>query len=526
MDATACPSALLCGLGRPTLRGLKRCPNCGTKNGCRGLRCKNERCGLVFRLGVRQRESGAVHLLVGGDGDGDGDGDLFSVRGRDCGPEQRGFVLLPKEDASVDDQFLDPLTSGHCYLSSCQGRSGVVPCHHVQQAVACRVWSTPLSVNEAALDALQVPGDIRQEMWLLEGETMAPPLVQRVSRACMVVRCTPNAQNAFGYLHCTFNHKGRSRSFHCACASGGSPPSPSPSGSEPVRLCAHFYYCICAFASDLKLEQEFGDFIKMAFEPPSLLQPKSVGTSDVSCVSVEKIETDDDKGLLKRGPGLPVISCPSFGKIEIEDHEGLLLQKSVRWLDFSSTPVRKIRTQDGGGTPEGTAVFEDEKPTKRHTPVSVSSKRQGSSFLMLVGFLLYVSALFSDDESKVNLSFRDWLSSVTERIYEMMHYQLSGKPEPLIFHIPQAFFEALQNRMSFGSKKKRLPNSTTDFVTKNGVSMGTFSKYTWLISSIHQVKQIFSTPECECPQEWIKLWRSLAAGGVWNWKPVGGGSGG
>lgn len=36
-----------------------------------------------------------------------------------------------------------------------------------------------------------------------------------------------------------------------------------------------------------------------------------------------------------------------------------------------------------------------------------------------------------------------------------------GKPEPLVFHIPQAFFEALQQRISSGSTKKRLPNSTT-----------------------------------------------------------------
>lgn len=37
----------------------------------------------------------------------------------------------------------------------------------------------------------------------------------------------------------------------------------------------------------------------------------------------------------------------------------------------------------------------------------------------------------------------------------------AGKPEPLVFHVPQAFFDALQQRISMGSKKKRLPNSTT-----------------------------------------------------------------
>lgn len=36
-----------------------------------------------------------------------------------------------------------------------------------------------------------------------------------------------------------------------------------------------------------------------------------------------------------------------------------------------------------------------------------------------------------------------------------------GRPEPLVFHIPQSFFEALQQRISSGSGKKRLPNSTT-----------------------------------------------------------------
>uniref|UniRef100_A0A803VF56 Uncharacterized protein n=1 Tax=Ficedula albicollis TaxID=59894 RepID=A0A803VF56_FICAL len=65
------------------------------------------------------------------------------------------------------------------------------------------------------------------------------------------------------------------------------------------------------------------------------------------------------------------------------------------------------------------------------------------------------------DESQVSLSFQEWLGSVTERIHQTMHYQFEGHPEPLVFHIPQSFFEALQQRISSGSGKKRLPNSTT-----------------------------------------------------------------
>lgn len=42
----------------------------------------------------------------------------------------------------------------------------------------------------------------------------------------------------------------------------------------------------------------------------------------------------------------------------------------------------------------------------------------------------------------------------------------SGKPEPLVYHIPQEFFNALQHRLSLGSKKRRLPNFTTGGTTK------------------------------------------------------------
>lgn len=70
-----------------------------------------------------------------------------------------------------------------------------------------------------------------------------------------------------------------------------------------------------------------------------------------------------------------------------------------------------------------------------------------------------------------------------------------GTPEPLVFHVPQTFFDCLQQRISSGFKKKRLPNSTTGFVRKDALPLGTFSKYTWHITNILHVKQIFDTPE-------------------------------
>jgi hypothetical protein len=44
------------------------------------------------------------------------------------------------------------------------------------------------------------------------------------------------------------------------------------------------------------------------------------------------------------------------------------------------------------------------------------------------------------DENAANITFIQWLASVTERINQTMHFQFSGKPDPLVFHVPQVDF--------------------------------------------------------------------------------------
>ncbi|TNN42150.1 putative protein C2orf42 [Liparis tanakae] len=91
------------------------------------------------------------------------------------------------------------------------------------------------------------------------------------------------------------------------------------------------------------------------------------------------------------------------------------------------------------------------------------------------------------------MGFQQWLAGVTERIHQAMHYQFDGKPPPLVFHIPQEFFIALQQRLSLGSKKRRLPNFTTALLKNDGLTLG--SKYTWHVTNLLQVKRIFDTSE-------------------------------
>ena len=72
---------------------------------------------------------------------------------------------------------------------------------------------------------------------------------------------------------------------------------------------------------------------------------------------------------------------------------------------------------------------------------------------------------------------------------------LLGTPGPLVFHAPQVFLDCLQQRISSSFKKKRLPNSTVAFSRRDAIPLGLFTKYTWRITDILHVKQIFDTPE-------------------------------
>lgn len=60
-------SKFLSSLGRPTLRGVRKCAKCGTFTGTRGIRCKNKTCDQVFKTVERKRPEGpeAVKIITG-----------------------------------------------------------------------------------------------------------------------------------------------------------------------------------------------------------------------------------------------------------------------------------------------------------------------------------------------------------------------------------------------------------------------------------------------------------------------------
>ncbi|XP_029025649.1 uncharacterized protein C2orf42 homolog isoform X2 [Betta splendens] len=511
-DSKKTPSstpAFLSNLGRATLRGIRRCPQCGVYNGTRGLSCKNKACGVSLRnqSTVGRNKKCAVEVVKvitdseergwkereGDLGGGLGGGvQVFSVchRGRGATATQWGFVELVPTDTAIATgngaTLLTRINLGRCFMPSCRqgqrsNRSEAQSasagshqsdslCVHIKQAIECQSCATPLTLKSSVLEGLPASVQAREELWRLATETPGP-LVQRVSKDTLVVKCHTDPRHPLGLLHLSVGAGGlsevkqgerRAREgqppslFHCACqsgsrrsragvdgAAGAGGPQPPPGAAAPPP-CLHFYACVCALASDDKLASEFAAFINYTSSQ------KQSATSGTVAASEKQVEAENPH-----------------------------LKAKKLCLDESSPDASSAASNSAAGK-EGLSAS-TRKGGQRRAPGGGGPKALGCSQVV--------------DECAVTLGFHQWLAGVTERIHQTMHYQCDGKPQPLVYHIPQEFFNALQHRLSLGSKKRRLPNFTTAFVRNHGPPLGSFSKYTWHFTNPMQVKRIFDTPE-------------------------------
>ncbi|XP_053267974.1 uncharacterized protein C2orf42 homolog [Pleuronectes platessa] len=492
--------SFLSNLGRATLRGIRKCPQCGVYNGTRGLSCKNKACGVSLRnasAGGRTRKKCAVEVVkviidseerVGKERDGGGvlaggsggGVQVFSVchRGRGATATQLGFVELVPTDTAIatgdGGTLLTRINLGRCFLPSCrqgqrsnqgEAESGAANskqssdslCVHIKQAIECQSRATPLTLKSSVLEGLQASIQAREELWRLATESPGP-LVQRVSKDTLVVKCHTDSHHPLGLLHLTVGaaglsevskseRKGREMQqhsfFHCACQVSSSSISSSSSrrnkpGVDGAGGASSFH------------------------SPPSSATPQ---------------------------PCLHFYACVcAFASDE------KLAAEFVPFIGYTPSAVQQSSPSGSAGHSEKPLQHQAEAASSHHKAKKVRLEESLSGGTQVV------------DERTVTLGFHQWLASVTERIHQTMHYQFDGKPQPLVYHIPQEFFNALQHRLSLGSKKRRLPNFTTAFVRNDGLPLGSFSKYTWHITNLVQVKRLFDTPELplEVYQSFVK----------------------
>uniref|UniRef100_A0A673L178 Chromosome 2 open reading frame 42 n=1 Tax=Sinocyclocheilus rhinocerous TaxID=307959 RepID=A0A673L178_9TELE len=261
--------AFLSNLGKSTLRGIRKCPQCGVYNGTRGLSCKNKACGTIFRdgdHGTGRLKKGAcevVQVVTDSGGGRAGGPQVFSVRQRGRGSEQQGFVELVLTDTAIttaDGTLLTRVNLGRCYMPSLTQPPK-------SPSMECQTQATPLPLKSSVQEALVATSQAKEELWRLATETQGP-LVQRASKGTLIVKCQPGEAHPLGLLHLMVGLSGvkdktvGAAPFQCACY------------HNLHEHCLHFYACVCAFTSDEKLASEFSAFLNYNMNGKSTRKPE------------------------------------------------------------------------------------------------------------------------------------------------------------------------------------------------------------------------------------------------------------
>ncbi len=267
------------------------------------------------------------------------------------------------------------------------------------------------------------------------------------------------------------------------------------SNSPDIKLrCIHFYSCVAVFSSDQNgLAREFSRFISDEQVVSSMQQVIAIlGSGNDSNQGIKVGVLSEDMDIFQQTGGAkdsqkPQDDLSAAFEIELESADGTTTQTislpNLNADDLFGTLKRSKDFTVDSSNPAPEALCQQQPP---HQVVSVAETESPKPKQPPT----QDQNLLPKEEA---LNASDWLASVTERINLTMHYghPAGGKPDPLIFQVPHAFFIFLMDRISLNSRKKRLPNSTSTF-SKFGT---TYTKYTWLLTNVLQVKQVFDTPK-------------------------------
>ena len=526
-----------------------RCPQCGTVNGTRGLSCKNSLCDMVFKeiLEKPRKVNLDACKLITEQGGGSSSclswTTIFSIRVKDRCPDYlRGFVQIEFEDlnnqhrggddddcqgspseppnpillqlGSVD--VLTP-TKGTCYVLGCWKRCQTIKlvsgedlcCIHVLSCVSREDYteSQPLTLKHSVLNSMNISAESKQKIFMKAREG---PLVQRVnSSGAMVVRCDKDNLHPLGYLHTYFFKKASSTTaaaekFGCSCHLS-LPPLPSVSvvkkksnasivtlNSPEMHLsntpvvkdrCLHFYSCLAAFSGDATLSKEYSRFISDDYVVSSMQQVIAILDSEDNDGSIKVIETAavDNLDLYKEelyGSNDFRIEMDTDSDVSVSGCSQTITLPAIAPDEILKRPMLdevKVQAADAGGAGNPDKIFEMEAITvEGNTDLAMSHTQQAC----------HMPPAFTAIE---------WLASITESINAAMHYGFA-MAEPLVFHVPQTFFNFLMDRISGASSlKKRLPNSTESF-QRTVPPISRYTRYTWHLTNIFHLKKVFDTP--------------------------------
>nr|CAD7198457.1 unnamed protein product [Timema douglasi] len=308
-----------------------------------------------------------------------------------------------------------------------------------------------------------------QTVWQLATETTGP-LVQRVSKNIMAVKCKASPKHPLGYLHFSFfvsRLKDRvENKFFCSCTAFkviqshilGQVKHATNKDDPNFKKCLHFYSCIAAFASDLKLSEEFAYYIDLEMlnmDPllsvtrdntrTQLVAILSEDSQDPCEVEVEVLRDDADlleatgitvseDGTLEQVHGLGIIP----DSLEVRIHE--MDPETLNFSTVGESPVEVVSSKRKREEPSPVIRTQESAPAPTPAPAKKHPPNKK------VGAVALVKKQEPLNELDVSVTFLQWLASVTERINQSMHFQFDGKPDPLVFHVPQVTISLCTHR--------------------------------------------------------------------------------
>ncbi|CAH0555494.1 unnamed protein product [Brassicogethes aeneus] len=383
---------IISGLGKCTKRGSKKCFKCDKFNGTKSLTCKS--CGVVLRTAPEEKckvNLDAVQLNTGTLRQ------VYSVRVRDGGPDQRGFVQLPFRGEKNGSIALSEVAL--CFVDSCQRLfdDSILKCHeetinsdnlfcqHIKEASKSQKMATDINIKHSTLHSLKVTDEIRMKLYVLATEKEGP-LVQRVSKHVLAVKCQVSPKHPLGYLHfCFLNLKGRDvyDKYYCSCAE-------FKFSSNISHKCIHYFACIWAFASNEKYVEEFNTFLNHEFP----------------------VTSSKKMTYFKNNLNLFIV-------LESSD---IIVKEISKTLPTTQSLKPKLKRKRKNKN--------DNKDVKK------------SQLLMPKIFPVHIKILNGENDGNKSVSweYNDWLTYVTESINNSMQFENCGLLNTQVFHIPEVIF--------------------------------------------------------------------------------------
>ncbi|XP_049301105.1 uncharacterized protein LOC125774842 [Anopheles funestus] len=521
---------------RRTMRGIRKCSHCGSLNGNRAVRCKNQLCQQKVKdiPNPVQCSSSSTLIVVQLHQTGYTNGRLYSVRDG----HREGSRNIVRTSICADGTI--------AALTVIQGRDITDEGNLLRVISSCKSIAEAVPLLKETTNSLAVSEEEKLSLW---EKCCHPggPLVQRVSSDLFVVGHWPSP---YGLSHVVALKKNQKFShFQCDCQTNKSSPiecwhmravaagllsAPETYGERWTALLEKFVDKKSPISpSTALLDGVHGENSVLSYEyllatddaeyismPSEHIEMQSMLNSqymelfndeensntvtdettrnllpttcipDIFAGGEESLHLMDCQIELmdELDPTDRIDFCPSF--IECED------SLPVSETGENSQEEKMVRITTKKGALKRSGRMAREKLTRGSYSVRKLMKVLESNGIIFnrlqqVSGLKNVSPMPAYEATQCNLSFTCWLESVIEQLNSVIDYNTDGKPAVQTFRIQEDFFHCLRARFSIGHRLRQ-PEPAHD-TTEQECDRSQMYKFTHHKSLLH----VFRTDKIE-----------------------------